>query len=215
MFCITESWLSSSIYDHEVLSSDYVLYRNDRVSRGGGVFIAVHTSIPSSLVCAPPNLEIVTVMLSSSSLILCTVYIPPACGESYLFSVIEYLSDLVSSNKNCIIVGDFNFPDIHWSSLSCSSPLSHYFCDFIFDYNLSQHVSVPTHKQGNTLDLVITTPIINISNLVVTHPVHSIASDHLFSASSLNATHLITAIITLGMYLTFPKLITIALVLFF
>ena len=104
MFCITESWLSSSIYDHEVLSSDYVLYRNDRVSRGGGVFIAVHTSIPSSLVCAPPNLEIVTVMLSSSSLILCTVYIPPTCGESYLLSVIEYLSDLVSSNKNCIIV---------------------------------------------------------------------------------------------------------------
>ena len=146
-----------------------------------GAVVSSLLSTPQSLVLLfvpPPNLEIVTVMLSSSSLILCTVYIPPACGESYLLSVIEYLSDLVSSNKNCIIVGDFNFPDIHWSSLSCSSPLSHYFCDFIFDYNLSQHVSVPTHKQGNTLDLVITTPGINISDLVVTHPVHSIASDH-------------------------------------
>ena len=58
--CICESWLTSSIYDHEVIFSDFVLYRNDWESRGGGVFIAVHNSIPSSLVSAPPNLEIIS-----------------------------------------------------------------------------------------------------------------------------------------------------------
>ena len=63
-----------------------------------GAVVSSLLSTPQSLVLLfvpPPNLEIVTVMLSSSSLILCTVYIPPACGESYLLSVIEYLSDLV------------------------------------------------------------------------------------------------------------------------
>ena len=178
VFCISESWLSGSIYDHEIISSDYVLYRNDRASRGGGVFIAVHNSIPSSLICAPSDLEIVCISLSSSHIILCTVYIPPACGEDYLLSVINHLSDIVSSNKKCIIVGDFNLPDIHWSSLSCTSILSHHFCDFIFDFNLSQHVMVPTHTQGNVLDLVVTSPDVNISNLMVTHPAPCIASDH-------------------------------------
>jgi hypothetical protein len=41
-----------------------------------------------------------------------TVYIPPNCSESYLHSVIQYLSELVCSYSQCIIVGDFNFPDI-------------------------------------------------------------------------------------------------------
>jgi exonuclease III len=150
VFCISESWLSSSIYDHEVLHSDYVLYRNDRLSRGGGVFIAVHSSIPSSPVCTPTDCEIVSIRLLSSNLILCTVYIPPNCSESYLLSVIQYLSELVCSYTKCIILGDFNFPDICWSSLTCTSSLSNLFCDFIFDNNLTQHVMVPTHILDNS-----------------------------------------------------------------
>ena len=85
--CICEPWLSSTIYDQEV---DYVL---NRESRGGGVFIAVHNSIPSSLVSAPPHLEIVSIILSS--FVLCNVYIPPSCSEDYFFTVI---TDLVTTN---------------------------------------------------------------------------------------------------------------------
>ena len=95
-----------------------------------------------------------------------------------IFSLLFNISLNSCSHHKCIIVGDFNFPDIHWSSLTCSSHLSHHLCDFIFDYNLSQHVLVPTHLQGNTLDLVITSPGVSISDLVVSHPAQSIASDH-------------------------------------
>ena len=174
-FCITESWLSSSIYDQEILHSNYVLYRNDRVSRGGGVLIAVHNSIPSSLVCTPSDFEIVSMKISSSNLI----YIPPNCSESYLLSVIHYLSELVCSYDKCIIVGDFNLPDICWSSLTCTTTSSSHFCDFIFDHNLTQHILVPMHYMGHTLDLVITSPTMNISDLSVAHPVQSISSDHM------------------------------------
>ena len=75
------------------------------------------------------------------------------------------LQYLISSFRKCIFVGDFNFPDINWSSLIGSSLSSNIFCDFIF--NLNQHVIQPTHTKGNTLDLVLTTPSVNIEQVAV------------------------------------------------
>ena len=67
------------------------------------------------------------------NILLCTVYVPPNSSETYLSLLLSYLTDLISSFKQCIFVGDFNFPDINWSSLT---PLSNSFCEFIFDCNL-------------------------------------------------------------------------------
>ena len=39
---ICETWLSDFVYDHEILPSNYSIYRKDRLSRGGGVLIAVN-----------------------------------------------------------------------------------------------------------------------------------------------------------------------------
>lgn len=114
------------------------------------------------------------VKFPSINSILCTVYIPPNCSDSYFFLLIDFLSDLITNN-HCIIVGDFNRPYISWQSLTSSSVLSNHFCDFIFDLNLTQY----THKLGNILDLVITSPEISISDLSVFQPINSIASDHL------------------------------------
>ena len=138
VFCLCETWLSDRIFDSEVLPHDFILYRKDRPSRGGGVLIAVHVSIPSSLLSSPVNLEVVSVQVGvNQDFILCSVYIPPNSCESYLLSLLNYLSDLLYSHSKCIIVGDFNFPDIKfcWSTLSGTSSLSNYFCEFIFDHN--------------------------------------------------------------------------------
>ena len=54
-----------------------------------------------------------------------------------------------------VIMGDFNTPDVDWSTLSASSEFSSKLCDLIFDYNLTQHVEHPTHVQGHILDLII------------------------------------------------------------
>ena len=159
VFCLCETWLSDHIFDSEVLPHDFILYRKDRPSRGGGVLIAVHVSIPSSLLSSP-------------------VYIPPNSCESYLLSLLNYLSDLLYSHSKCIIVGDFNFPDICWSTLSGTSSLSNYFCEFIFDYNLTQHVMEPTHIMGNILDLVVTSPSVNIVDLSIIPSVQYFSSDH-------------------------------------
>ena len=63
VFCITEIWFSDHIPDGEILPSDFVLYRKDRPSRGGGVLIAIKETMYSSLIPSPIDLEIVSVRI--------------------------------------------------------------------------------------------------------------------------------------------------------
>jgi len=75
-------------------------------------------------------------------------------------------------------VGDFNLPDVCWSSLIGQSPFSNSFCDFVYEHNFSQLVDCPTHVKGNILDLVFTTSESIISDLLVTRPRALISTDH-------------------------------------
>ena len=174
----SETWLSDRIFDSEILPHDFILYRKDRPSRGGEFWYrsCFHSQF---FVVIPVNLEVVSVQVGvNQDFILCSVYIPPNSCESYLLSLLSYLSHLLYSHSKCIIVGDFNFPDICWSSLSGTSSLSNYFCEFIFDHNLSQHVMEPTHIMGNILDLVITSPRVNNVDLSIIPSVQYFSSDH-------------------------------------
>ena len=49
IIAITETWLTSSIYDNEILPCQYTIYCSDRKSRGGGIMIAINQSIPSEI----------------------------------------------------------------------------------------------------------------------------------------------------------------------
>ena len=68
--------------------------------------------------------------------------------------IINY--SIVSTMENVILVGDYNMPDICWSSLTGTSTFSNSFCDFVFEMSLSQLVMEATHIKGNILDLVLT-----------------------------------------------------------
>ena len=87
--------------------------------------------------------------------------------------------DLRSSTLSgvCKINGDFNSPDICWSTLTGQVPSSISLCNLTFNHNLSQLVDIPTHNSGNILDLVLSSPSINACELTqVSHPV--LQSDH-------------------------------------
>ena len=182
VYYTTESWLSNSIFDTEILPSGYSIYRKDRGSCGGGILVAVADSIPTKLVPSPPNLEALTVMISYSNrqILLCCVYIPPNPDAHYFHSYVSYLSNHATPHESILFLGDFNIPDIIWSSLSCSSSNSNLFCDFIFKHNLSQLIESPTHIQGNnTLDLVLTNDPELVSDLSIhPHLSHTLTSDH-------------------------------------
>lgn len=180
IFCCTETWLTDSVYDNEIIATGHCIFRKDRMTRGGGVLVAVENSIASTEVNSPSDLEVVTVTVGPrNDVTICAVYIPPSAPESYHSSLIDYLKSLISTTDNLVIAGDFNFPDINWSSLTASSCFSNYFCDFVFDYNLTQHIHSPTHKLGNILDLVLTTSDDDLlCNPKVHLPKDSLNSDH-------------------------------------
>ena len=167
---MTETWLTDFVCDGEILPYGYVLYRKDRPLRGGGVLVAVKESLYSCIISSPSDLEIVTVKIGqgNDSVISC-VYVPPESPLSYVSSLVNFLSDLVSAFSKCTFVGDFNFPHIDWLTLTGVSITSICFCDFVFDCNLTQHILEPTHVKGNILDLVLTTPNVVVNCLTI-HP---------------------------------------------
>lgn len=63
IFYLTETWLSGHVSDGEIFSNDFVIYRNDRPSRGGGVLIAVKSHVDSSRLPSPPDIEVVSVKI--------------------------------------------------------------------------------------------------------------------------------------------------------
>ena len=112
-------------------------------------------------------------------IVVCNCYILPNSGDSYLDSLLTFVSNLISNHDRVIITGDFNLLDINWSCLTGHCSSSNSFCDFVFDNNLVQLVDSPTHVVGNVLDLVLTTDDQLIEDLCVCKPNQSFCSDHL------------------------------------
>lgn len=183
IIAITETWLSNSIYDNEILPTGYSIYRNDRTTRGGGVLIAVKDYISSVQIQSPIDLEIVTVEVNAPSAItVCAVYIPPNAALNYCQSLITYLHSLsLDNSKKLFVVGDFNFPDINWHTMTSTAQSSSLFCDYVFENNLTQMIQCPTHIKGNILDLVLTNSDDLISDIAVHPPSNTcLNSDHFF-----------------------------------
>ena len=80
---------------------------------------------------------------------------------------------MLLSQHECVIMGDFNLPNIDWT-LQRPTPASGYkLTQLLADNNLTQHVHETT-RQNNILDLVISTEEELIVNLKITDKI----SDH-------------------------------------
>ena len=158
VICVTETWLTTSILDKEILPYNYTIYRHDRGSRGGGILVDVSVNIPSKCVFNSSSSEVIGIQLSLlPCLHLYCVYIPPSssCSSSYHSVTLNTLNS-VPLDSSCVVVGDFNAPDITWSTQSASISTSIQLCNFCHSKNLIQKVHNPTHRQGNILDIILT-----------------------------------------------------------
>lgn len=123
IFCCTETWLSDSIYDNEIIPTGFLIVHKDRSSRGGGVLVVIRDTILCTSISSPSDIEVVTVAVGAPvNTLLCTVYTPPASSDAYHTSLTRYLTSLCSNYKQIILVGDFNFPGVNWSSLTGQTP---------------------------------------------------------------------------------------------
>ena len=124
----------------------------------------VRTELPGHVMISPPHYSFtktsssirINFNLSPTPIILSVLYIPPSATVQYFSDIFVHLHYLFSSHKFPIfVVGDFNCPDLNWSTLTATSNKSSSLCDFMFDNNLLQLIIIdfPTHSAGNLLDL--------------------------------------------------------------
>ena len=143
--------------------------------------LAVSNIFPSRQVLSPHNLEVVTVsiFLSNTGITCCMIYVPPNASAEYHSDLVNYLNTISAQSAPVLLLGDFNSPDINWSTLAGSSTASTNFCEFTFESNLVQLVDSPTHICGNILDLVLTSSSEHVTNLLVHPPDYQcVTSDH-------------------------------------
>ena len=144
------------------------------------MLLAIRQHIPSLLLPSPDDLELLLVQISSNTPFrLCLIYNPPNSDNSYIQNLITFLQNIAADTSLLIIMGDFNSPNVDWSTLSGNTYFSNQLCDLMFQFNLNQIVNSPTHIYGNMLDLVITNSYNFISSLTVhSHCDSPIISDH-------------------------------------
>ena len=201
IIALNETWLKNSIASNEILpSSQYEVFRNDRTRKthpqdpnnpkkfrenGGGVLLAVRSDLDATTTRIPVSLgaEMLAVKISfpnKESIVICTCYRVGTLGLPNHDVIVSYIRKLVSkkSPPKIYVIGDFNLPHTDWLSSSSTVSIEQSFIDSFSDLSLSQLIMSPTHKSGNTLDILLSNYDNTIGNLNVCDP-HSVCkSDH-------------------------------------
>lgn len=133
---LSETWLNNNILDSEILCSEYIIFRRDRITNttGGGVLIAVPKCLETVKMENIPidNIEFIAVKikLNCKNLFVTCSYIPPNSEQiTYLQHLNALKSVLFSINPEDLVFvfGDFNLPYLSWKFLPdslCYSPIN-------------------------------------------------------------------------------------------
>jgi len=194
ILALTETWQKpSSESDYaarDICPNGYVLTQQPRSKgNGGGVGLLYNSSlkIEKQESKSFKSFELMEVLLhtNSSTSRIVIIYRPPPStsnGLSYTLFLDEFSSLLelfsIAPGK-LIIIGDFN---IHIDVSDDGN--AKMFMDLLQSFNLTQHVSSPTHKGNHILDLIITrTHESCVTNVFVHDPA---ISDHSVIHCNLN-----------------------------
>lgn len=172
IICVTETWLSDSVFDSELLPDQYNVIRCDRkfslvkLSKGGGVLLAIKNNITfsrintSELSAVVPLIDIVLCkcLINMQSVTLGVIYIPPNVTANELDLFTAGLEQLILGHQ-FILFGDFNLPDFGKTNESRKSQVFH---NFINVLDAIQHNSV-MNPNNNLLDLVFSSSEMNLN----------------------------------------------------
>ncbi len=118
---VNETWLKKHICDLEILHSGYTIFRKDWTTRGGGVLLGVRTSSFKSVREVEHNYDLEIILaeittFSNMKLLLCSCYRPPNEDQNWIERFNNFLGNICLSHQNIVLAGDFNLPQISWSS---------------------------------------------------------------------------------------------------
>ena len=158
----------------------YNSFQKDRTGRrGGGVLTYVkscYSVIQDNVICNGKEIEALCLELNSkkrSNIKLGLVYRPPNHPRGLDNELNNFIKE-VAAHQDCVILGDFNYPDINWET-SIGHEENTEFLETIADSYLTQLVEDPT-RGDNILDLVFTSDDNLVENLAVGE--HFGDSDH-------------------------------------
>ena len=156
---------------HRPLPANY----NPKHNLGGGLAFLLKENLTHISSTCPTYTSFesfsITVKLGHGNITIFNIYRPPSDSKhANTFSVFldefqSFLEFAATTPHDFIITGDFN---IH---VNKSDRQSTQFNDLLHAHNLNQHVTFPTHRLGNTLDLVITPSASSLSPVLSAHPV--------------------------------------------
>ena len=152
-----ETKVDQHISSNELFTKDFVTFRKDRNSAGGGICI---TAIRKLRVTHCSDLDVsdleavwVQVLINSfTPLYICSIYRPPDKGPDYIELLLKPLEALTHRHPHkppfIIIGGDLNYPTVNWKSVTTSDTSADNLLDLLDDFHLQQLVNVPTrHSQ--------------------------------------------------------------------
>ena len=161
IFCITESWVNEKHLNSALVpqSNDYIIARCDRKNKkGGGVAALIRShfvhNIVSTLSSEWFKSIVVDLFFTEGPIRVVIVYFKPAGSKENIESLTDYLSQYISIDCPCVVLGDFNMPQIDWTNSSCSGPAQS-FLEFCKSANLVQCIDFCTRNKS-ILDLVLT-----------------------------------------------------------
>ena len=182
---LTGTWCNenSTVSLGQITPPGYSVIHTHRPTCGSGVALIFRDTYEAKHVKTEKytNFENQTVSLSlgTNYLHVTTIYIPSGIFLSeFNEQISDLLSKLLSLTGKHVILGDFNFrindpTDTHAAKFKALTE----------QFNLIQHVSIPTHDAGNTLDLVLTRDDLSVSSIFTDHSVKSDHSAVLFTIS--------------------------------
>ena len=184
ILALSETWLSSDTLPatlNSLTPPGFSIIHNPRLSgKGGGVGFIHRSSLTCTSLKIPtfPSFESLACKLSlpCGTFTVLVIYRPPSSSATQFFADFScLLEEIAVSAGEIFITGDFNF------HVDCpQDPHVSTFLTLLDDFNLSQHVSFPTHSANHTLDLFISNSLSNLVSSV--DSLISAISDHFLSS---------------------------------
>ena len=121
----------------------------------GGVLIAISNSLAASfriipLKCKAEMLAVEVVLENKTKIIISTCYRVGTLGLNNAEEILKGVGTLIrkKSVKKCILVGDFNLPNINWSSGTGVSTIDNTFLNGFAECGMVQCIHSSTHNKG-------------------------------------------------------------------
>lgn len=172
---ISETWLHSQISDVVINIDDYILYRCDRASRGGGVATYISASLVSERVI--PNVEpdhfeclfIRVTLQANKKIIIGNIYRPPAAPSDSTMCILSTINSFDKQHE-LILLGDFNS---NW--LDCSSAKDR---NLFGSVNLTQLITETTRIDSRSSILIDWILVTNPDRIIKSGVMSDCLSDH-------------------------------------